>query len=56
MAGDLIYLKCYKRFDWDLILVKMLEQGTAKVRLESSIIQKAKIRYGWDFTAFKMFK
>ena len=29
----------------DLILLKMLKEGTAKVRLESSIVQKPKIRY-----------
>ena len=28
----------------------------AKVQLGSSVIQKAKIRYGWDFNLFKMLK
>ena len=27
----------------------MLKEGTAKVRLGSYIVQKAKIRYGWGF-------
>ena len=26
----------------------------AKIWLGSSIVQKAKIRYGWDFNVFKM--
>ena len=28
----------------------MLKEGTAKVRLGSYIVQKAKIRYGWVFS------
>ena len=36
------------------MLFKMLILGTAKVRLSFSIIQKAKIRYCWDFNLFKM--
>ena len=38
------------------ILLKMLKLGTAKVRLVSCIIQKAKIRYTLDFNLFKMLK
>ena len=34
----------------------MLKQGTAKVRLGSYIIQKAKIRYRERFNLFKMLK
>ena len=34
----------------------MLKQGTAKVRLGSSIVQKAKISYGWGFKYLKMLK
>ena len=38
------------------LLLKMLKQGTAKVRLGSYIDQKAKIRYGGRFNLFKMLK
>ena len=34
----------------------MLNQGTAKVRLGSDIVQKAKIRCGWHFNLFKILK
>ena len=30
-----------------VILLKMLKQGTAKVRLMPRIVEKAKIRHGW---------
>ena len=34
----------------------MIKLGMARVRLGSSVVQKAKIRYGWDFNIFKMLK
>ena len=33
------------RYEWGFILLKMLKYGTAKVQLESYIVQNAKIRY-----------
>ena len=35
------------RYGWRFILLEMLKKGTAKARLGSSIVQKAKIRYAW---------
>ena len=35
------------RYGWIFILLEMLKKGTAKARLGSSIVQKAKIRYIW---------
>ena len=34
----------------------MLKWSTTKVRLGFYIVQKAKIRYSWGFTLFKMLK
>ena len=33
------------RYGWSVILLEMVKQGTAKARLWSSIVQKAKTRY-----------
>ena len=38
------------------MLLKMLSQGTAKVRLGSYIFEKAKIRYGCSFILLKILK
>ena len=35
------------RYGWSFILLEMLKKGTAKARLGSSIVQKAKICYAW---------
>ena len=32
----------------------MLKKGTAKVQLGFYFVRRAKIRYDWDFTVFKM--
>ena len=40
-------------FGWMLIWLKMLKEGTVKVRLGSSIVKKAKIRHDSDFNLFK---
>ena len=39
-----------------VLLLKMLKQPMAKVRLGSYIHRKAKIRYGGRFDLFKMLK
>ena len=39
-----------------LIYRKMLKSGTAKVGLGPYIVEKAKIKYGWDSDLFKMLK
>ena len=47
MGGALIFfLNAKTRYRCGLTLLKMLNQGTAKVRLGYDIVQKAKIRYG----------
>ena len=38
------------------ILLKMLKEGTVKVRLGSYIVPQAKTRYGWGFILLKMLK
>ena len=38
------------------MFLKILKLGTAKVQLQSYIVQKAKIRYGWSFLLWKMQK
>ena len=35
------------RYGWRRILLEMLKKGTAKARLGSSVVQKAKISYAW---------
>ena len=41
---------------WGLMLWKKLKQGTAEVRLGSSVVEKAKIKYGWAFIPLEMLK
>ena len=38
------------------MFLKMLKLGTSKVRLQSYIVQKARIRYDWSFLLLKMLK
>ena len=40
----------------EVLMLKMLKQGMARVRLGSYIHRKAKIRYGGHFNLFKMLK
>ena len=44
------------RYSCCLIYRKMLKSGTAKVGLGPYIVEKAKIKYGWDSDLFKMLK
>ena len=53
---DLILFQMLKQGMAWVLLLKMLKQPMAKVRLGSYIHRKAKIRYGGCFDLFKMLK